>query len=108
MEAKRGMIVCCAAGHDKGIYMVITAVEGNRVFICDGRSRKLDKPKRKNIRHLRFTRSTVDMNGLTDKKLRSELYSYTEKVRAGTRNDPSAITQISGDGYHTTETKDNP
>ena len=45
MEAKIGMIVRSAAGHDKGNFLVITAVEGDFAFIADGKERKLEKPK---------------------------------------------------------------
>lgn len=41
MEAKIGMIAKSAAGHDRGKYHVITALEGDFAYICDGKERKL-------------------------------------------------------------------
>lgn len=76
MEAAIGMIVRSAAGHDKDSFMVITAVEGDFALVCDGKSRKLEKPKRKRLKHLKLTKTVVDTDGLTDKKLRSVIGAY--------------------------------
>lgn len=83
MEAISGMIVRSCAGHDKGMFMVITAVEGDFAMVCDGKARKLAKPKRKRIKHLRFTNTVTDMENITDKKLRSVIRDYTLKSDPG-------------------------
>ena len=70
MEAKRGMIVISAAGRDKGRLMVILSADEDFALIADGKVRKIADPKKKRLKHLRFTSKTVDMNGITDKKLR--------------------------------------
>ena len=55
MEAENGKIVRVIAGHDKNLFMVVTAVEGDFAYISDGKSRKLSKPKKKRLKHLRLT-----------------------------------------------------
>ncbi len=80
MEAKLGMIVRSAAGHDKGNFLVITAVEGDFAFIADGKERKLESPKKKRLKHLRFTNTVIDTDNLTDKGLRKIIADYTAKA----------------------------
>ena len=70
MKLTKGSVVTAAAGRDSGGQFVVTGLDGNFCFIADGKSRKLDKPKRKNIKHIRTTDSMIDLNEITDKKLR--------------------------------------
>lgn len=78
MEAKIGMIVRSAAGHDRGNFLVITAVEGDFAFIADGKERKLGKPKKKRLKHLKLTNTVIDTDNLTDKGLRKIISSFPE------------------------------
>ena len=78
MEAKIGMIVRSAAGHDRGNFLVITAVEGDFAFIADGKERKLVKPKKKRLKHLKLTNTVIDTDNLTDKGLRKIISSFPE------------------------------
>ena len=80
MEAVNGRIVRVIAGHDKNLFMVITAVEGDFAFLCDGKSRKIAKPKKKRLKHLRFTNTVIDTADLTDKKLRRVIGEYTGNI----------------------------
>jgi len=68
-----GSVVRANAGRDGGGLFVVTAADGDRCFIADGKSRKLGKPKRKNIKHISPTDSMIDINGITDKQLRIKL-----------------------------------
>lgn len=77
MEAENGKIVRVIAGHDKNLFMVVTAVEGDFAYISDGKSRKLSKPKKKRLKHLRLTDTVINTDGLTDKKLRRIIGDYT-------------------------------
>ena len=80
MEIKIGNVVISSAGHDCGRYMVVVGAEGGFVFVADGKERKLDSPKKKNIKHVRKTLSTIELEGLTDKKLRQMLRNYSQGV----------------------------
>lgn len=88
MEAVNGRIVRVIAGHDKNLFMIITAVEGDFAFLCDGKSRKLAKPKKKRLKHLRFTNTVIDTNGLTDKKLRRVIGEYTGNISKSETDNP--------------------
>ncbi|MBR2883931.1 MAG: RNA-binding protein [Clostridia bacterium] len=52
MKVSPGNIVCSLAGKDSGSYFVVMSVVENYAFICDGRNRKTDKPKKKKVKHL--------------------------------------------------------
>ena len=48
-----GQLARSDAGHDKGKLYVILKVEGENVLLVDGLHKTLEKPKKKNIRHVR-------------------------------------------------------
>lgn len=78
MEAKKGLLVKSVAGHDKG-YFVIIKTENNFVYLANGKSRKLDNPKRKNIKHIRLTVKEIVLEEMTDRKLRKLLNEYSTR-----------------------------
>ena len=76
MKLMKGSVVRAEAGRDGGGYFVIVDADEKYCFIADGKSRKLEKPKRKNIKHIRTTDSMIDLNDITDKKLRNVLKQF--------------------------------
>ncbi|MBR5512604.1 MAG: KOW domain-containing RNA-binding protein [Ruminococcus sp.] len=76
MELKIGSVVRAKAGRDKDGFFVVTAIEKEYCFIADGKSRKLETPKRKNIKHISLTNSMIDIKDVTDKKLRTLLKNF--------------------------------
>lgn len=72
---EKGQVVWSAAGHDKdSFYVVVQVDEDGSPRIADGKRRKLSSPKRKNPRHLRHTRSVIDLGQIgSDKALRRAL-----------------------------------
>ena len=73
MDIRVGRVVISSAGHDSGRRMVVTGADGGFVFVADGKERKLDSPKKKNIKHVRATSDSVELEGMTDKRLRQTL-----------------------------------
>ena len=62
------------AGHDKGELLVIAGFENEKVLVCDGKHRKLDKPKCKNPKHLKATEMLLEPDSMaTNKMLRKTL-----------------------------------
>ena len=51
-RAERGMMAWSLAGHDRGKMYVIVGAEQEYALLSDGDLRPLDKPKRKNWKHL--------------------------------------------------------
>jgi len=60
MEFSVGQVVISKAGRDKGNAFIILGVEGEYVYLVDGKSRKLDNPKRKKIKHLQPTHTVSE------------------------------------------------
>lgn len=54
-EIKKGQLVKSRAGRDKDKLYLIINWDDEYVFVVDGDSRRLQNPKKKNIRHLWYT-----------------------------------------------------
>jgi len=59
---KYGDVVVSVKGHDEGNFYVVMEVQGNSALLCDGKSKLLSKPKKKNIRHLKETGDSIDLS----------------------------------------------
>ncbi len=78
MDIVKGSVVRAKAGRDKGGYFVVTDIlEGDRVMICDGKRRKVQSPKLKNVIHLECTNS-IASDFTTNRQIKSFLKSYLE------------------------------
>ena len=53
-RAERGMMAWSLAGHDRGKLYVIAGVEEKYAWLCDGDIRPLEKPKKKNRKHIQI------------------------------------------------------
>ena len=74
MELKKGQVVLSLRGHDKGELFAVKDIANGKVLICDGKSRKLEKPKVKNVKHVALTDVTVNEDSMaTNRKLRKTL-----------------------------------
>lgn len=69
MDIAKSNIVRSDAGRDKGKLFVVLAVEGEYLLLADGKSRKVESPKRKKRRHVLFV--AADESRLSE-KIRSE------------------------------------
>lgn len=66
MNAAVGRIVVSRAGRDAGRrFVVIKVIDDLFVEICDGDLRRVEKPKRKKIKHLNITEDIAE--GLAEK-----------------------------------------
>ena len=55
-----GRICISKAGHDKGeIYLIVSVIDHQHVGVADGKVRQIAEPKRKNLKHLWLTKSSV-------------------------------------------------
>jgi ribosomal protein L14E/L6E/L27E len=59
MELEPGQLVKSLAGRDKDKHYLVVGFLGNRVLLADGRSRPLQKMKKKNSKHLQPYRCAV-------------------------------------------------
>lgn len=49
-----GGVATSLSGRDKGRLYMIIGVNGEEIFLCDGKYRKLENPKKKNVKHVRL------------------------------------------------------
>ena len=72
MSAFVGSIVVSLRGHDKGRLYLAVGEENGYLFLCDGKRRRLEKPKRKQIKHIRPLQPDrqCDPAAMTDGRLR--------------------------------------
>lgn len=79
-----GQIVCSKSGRDKGYFMVTVGSENGFVFVCDGKERPLERPKRKNVKHVCFTNTVLEEEKFkTNKSLRKALAVYRDSANEG-------------------------
>ncbi|MCC8111817.1 MAG: KOW domain-containing RNA-binding protein [Ruminococcus sp.] len=76
MELTKGLVVRAKAGRDQGGYFVVLSLQNGFAEIADGKRRKIEKPKRKNVRHLQGTKQVLNLEGITNKQLRNVLKQY--------------------------------
>jgi len=86
-----GHLVSSTRGRDYGrFYLVLGIEDGRRVRVADGEVRKVEKAKRKNVKHLKFygvTANEVAEKALSGKKIantdvRNELKSLVNQLYA--------------------------
>ena len=55
-----GNLAVSLAGHDKGQIYIIIREDGEYVYLCDGRLKTTEQPKRKNRKHIQIIKRGVD------------------------------------------------
>lgn len=81
-DIKVGQVVKSKAGRDKDkLFIVFDVVDDFYVLVVDGKLRKIESPKTKNIKHLGIYNSVI--NDLSEKKAKNEINNaYIRKVLA--------------------------
>ena len=79
MEVKRGAVVISKAGHDKGDFQVIMDFDETYAYVCDGKYRPLERPKKKKLMHLKVTNTVLEENLIkTNKSIRGALKPFSK------------------------------
>lgn len=82
MELTKGQVVRAKAGRDKGGFFVVLEVENGYAWICNGKSRPLERPKRKNVIHLSPTKTVVPAESMvTNREIRKVLSAFGENLQ---------------------------
>jgi len=72
-----GRVVCSSAGRDKGKFMVVLGKEEGCLIVADGKERPLERPKKKNPKHIKKTNSILESKQYsTNKSLRKALREF--------------------------------
>ncbi len=79
MSVTLGQVVVSRAGRDTGgRFVVIKVVDEHFVQICDGDLRRIEKPKKKKIKHLEPTGETIKV---LEEKLKSNARISNSDIR---------------------------
>ena len=79
MNITKGSVVIAKAGRDKGRAFAVIEMKGEReALIADGKSRPIERPKRKNVIHLQATSTVIDCD-TTNRQLRNLLKEFNFK-----------------------------
>ena len=88
-EISKSDIIMSIAGRDQGKLFYVIETEGVYVLIANGKDRKLEKPKRKKTKHVRFV---TRRESRVAEKLRAGVKVLNSELRrdlAELREDPS-------------------
>ncbi len=81
MNYTLGQVVSSIAGRDAGKrFIVVKIVNESYVLISDGDLRRIEKPKKKKVKHLKFTGEIIDF--LNEKLEKKAKITNTEIKRA--------------------------
>ena len=79
MDSAVGRIVLSSSGRDKGTYLLCVNQNESFLLVCDGRRRPLERPKRKNPRHIIITDDRLPQEDVqTNRALRRSLRQYAQ------------------------------
>ena len=88
MEVDKSSLIVSKAGRDKGQLFYVIDTDEQYVYLADGKSRRLEKPKRKKRKHVQQVPRTESRiaekirNGekVLNSELRKELASFGQKL----------------------------
>lgn len=84
MTIGKADVIRSIAGHDAGGLFIVLKTDGEFALLADGRRRRLENPKRKKLRHLRYdgaiscgtAEKLLSGEGVTNRELRRALAEY--------------------------------
>jgi len=80
MWIKTGQVVISRSGRDKGKFFVVINVQGEYLYLVDGKLRTLDNPKKKKVKHIQPTNHICDLQthgrALQDADIRKHLLLF--------------------------------
>ncbi len=87
MEVDKSSLIVSKAGRDKGQLFYVIDTDEQYVYLADGKSRKLEKPKRKKRKHVeqiprtesRIAEKIRNGEKVLNSELRKELASFGQK-----------------------------
>ena len=91
MDIEAGSLVFSVAGRDKGGLFIVLRRQGEYCFIANGRGRRVEKPKKKKLKHLKGVgeitaslKSKIELGEMpTNTEIKKSIREYTEKTDYG-------------------------
>lgn len=75
-----GMLAMSRAGRDKGNVYVIIREEAEYVYLADGKNRTVNRPKRKNKRHIQIIKKIKPREDCGDLEIKRTIRKYQEEA----------------------------
>lgn len=78
-----GMLAVSKAGHDSRLTYVIIEEDGEYVYLADGKIRTVDRPKKKNRKHIQIIKKIQiekPEDGFKDLEIRKVIKKYQEEA----------------------------
>lgn len=77
MNIEIGSVVISKAGRDKGYFLFVKDMASDGVLVCDGKERPIERPKKKNPKHLAPTGYSLSaQETATNRSLKRALSKY--------------------------------
>lgn len=76
----KGQVVRSKKGRDEGkVYIIMEIIDDDLLLLVDGKLRKLDRPKRKKVKHLYIYKDVIDteVSDFSDIYIRKKLLPYS-------------------------------
>ena len=76
----KGQVVRSKKGRDEGkVYLIIDVIDDDFLLLVDGKLRKLDRPKKKKVKHLYIYKDVIDteVSDFSDTYIRKKLLPYS-------------------------------
>ena len=76
----KGQVVRSKKGRDEGkVYIIMDIIDDDLLLLVDGKLRKLDRPKKKKVKHLYIYKDIIDLDlkDLNDSYIRKKLLPYS-------------------------------
>ncbi len=86
-----GQLVTSLAGRDKAILFAVLKVEGEYIYLADGRNRKTETPKKKKSKHVARTGYVVEEEILSSNNLLYRAICDTQKNSKGEKSCPKKM-----------------
>lgn len=78
-----GSYVTSKAGHDQGQLYIVVKAEEDFVYLCDGRLKTIEKPKKKRLKHIQrtnaYVKTDLQQKLLQQQAVRNEEMKYAIK-----------------------------
>lgn len=80
ISLQRGQVVKSKKGRDEGqVFVIIEIIDDNYLLLVNGKSRKLEKPKKKKVKHISIYKDIINLNvkDINDSYIRKMLKPYS-------------------------------
>ena len=74
----KGQVVRSKKGRDEGkVYIIMDIIDDDLLLLVDGKLRKLDRPKKKKVKHLYIYKDVIDteVSDFSDTYIRKKLFT---------------------------------